>query len=413
MILICWYQSQGHLQRSRSDIKVTFLKKNGHFGGISISQTYLVFSFQDDDPLKGSSYPKPGSQAQSPVSSAGDSRDQVHSSQHPHRKGRIISRPRSRMEQEEQERKSGVPLPREALKQSQRISPSASVQESGRATTSSDKKGPKSEYDFPDSPDDDEIGKPLSSYMALSSSTRSPRRGVVDSSENRAHGSSESGRDGDSNVESSEDVGQSDAKVSESGPGKDNEAQGFERYSSDQRDAVAESSPMIDQARKVDEGHVTSRMGATVRKQSSEADDGSNVSHTSADSTERLLVDELANIDSSSAGMEVSSVSPQVGTGSRRSSKSSRESDNSPHCVSSDLGSTTEHVTHSRQSHRSRSPRSYPQSSSDLSSNISSGTSLGFVRRTGETEGGIESREQEPQPLLSSQYETLSDDEQS
>ena len=36
------------VQRSRSNIKVTFSKKNGHFGGIRVSQTHLVFySFPD------------------------------------------------------------------------------------------------------------------------------------------------------------------------------------------------------------------------------------------------------------------------------------------------------------------------------------------------------------------------------
>ena len=34
--------SQGHLSRSRSNIKVTVLKKNGHCRGNSVSQTQLV-----------------------------------------------------------------------------------------------------------------------------------------------------------------------------------------------------------------------------------------------------------------------------------------------------------------------------------------------------------------------------------
>lgn len=361
----------------------------------------FIFS-QDDESSRGSTYPKPGSQAQSPVSSAGDSRDQVHSSQHPHRKGRIISRPRSRLEQEELERKPGS-TPREAIKQAQRMSPSVSMHESGRATTSSDKKGPKSEYDFPDSPDDEAKGKPLSSYMALSSSTRSPRRGIVDSSENRMQ-TGEAGREGEGNVESSEDVAQSESKVSDSGVGKDNEAQGFERFGSDH---AVDSSKVIEPGRKVEETQIFSRFGISPsqRKHSSEADEGSNISQTSADSTDRLMVDESANIDSSAPG-EVSSVSQ-----SRRSSKSSRESDNSPHC-SSEFGGA-EHVSHGRQGHRSRSPRSYPQASSDLSSSVAAATSLQYSRRGGEEDGPQETRDQEPQPLLSSQYDPLSDDEQS
>ena len=301
-----------------------------------------------------------------------------------------------------EQRKPGS-IQREAMKQAQRLSPSVSMHESGRAT-SSDKKVPKSEYDFPDSPDDEAKGKPLSSYMALSSSTRSPRRGIVDSSENRMQPGSESGREGDVNVESSEDIVQSDSKVSESGAGKDNEAQGFERFGSDQ---PVESSKVMESGRKLDESQVFSRYGisSATRKHSSEADEGSNISQTSADSTDRLMVDESANIDSS-APSEVTSVSQ-----SRRSSKSSRESDNSPHC-SSEFGNA-EHVGHGRQGHRSRSPRSYPQTSSDLGSSVAAQSSMQYARRPGDGDVGQEPRDQEPQPLLSSQYETLSDDDQS
>lgn len=352
---------------------------------------------QDDESSRGATY---RGQAQSPVSSVGDSRDQVHSSQHPHRKGRVFTRPRSRMDQEEQDPRKGVSTSqREPMKSSQRVSPSASVMEGSRMPSSSDKKGPRSEYDFPDSPDEKSLGKSLSSYMALSSSTRSPRRGMVDSSENRGSSGTESGRDGEGNVESSEDVSHSEAKVSDSS--KDNEAQSFERYTADH---TGEAGKVSEQGRKSDENLVTSRLGVgSSRKHSSEADEGSNISHTSADSTDRLMVDETSNIDSSS-GAEVTSLS-QVASGSRRSSKSSRESDNSPHCTM-EYGSSSDHVSHSRQGHRSRSPRSYPQSSTELSSN------MGYPRRGGDVEPGSDGRDQEPQPLLSSQYETLSDDEQ-
>lgn len=363
-------------------------------------QVLVAFcEFQEEDSTRGGNYQKPSSQSQSPVSSAGDGRDQVHSSQHPHRKGRMFSRPRSRMEQDEPERKSGAPPSRDGLKQSQRASPSASVQEGGRVAQSTDKKGPKSEYDFPDSPDEEVRGKPLlSSYMALSSSTRSPRRGIVDSSENKI----QSGGEGDGNVESSEDATMADSKVTDSGSGKDNEAQCFERFGTDQ---VVESTKFVEHGRKGDE--VSSRLGpsSTTRKQCSEADDSSNISHTSADSTDRLMVDESPNLDSSAPG-EVSSAG-----GSRRSSRSSRESDNSPH-PSTDFSGSAEHSGHGRQSLRSRSPRSYPQSNSDLGSNASPGSSSVQYSRRG-TDREAEPREHEPQPLLSSQYETLSDDEQS
>ena len=41
MIHISWYQRKGHLQRSRSNIRVMFLKR-WVFTGISVSQTHLV-----------------------------------------------------------------------------------------------------------------------------------------------------------------------------------------------------------------------------------------------------------------------------------------------------------------------------------------------------------------------------------
>lgn len=286
--------------------------------------------------------------------------------------------------------------PREPVKPSPRASPSAAMPEgaAGRALQHGDKKGPRSAYDFPDSPDDEAIGKPLSSYMALSSTTRSPRRGVVDSSENRSQAGGDSSREEEGNVESSGDVGYYGAKISDSGSSKDNEAQGFERYSAEQREQMVDNSYVTgDQGR-----------GAVMRKQSLEADEGSNISHTSADSTDKLMIEETASIDSSSA--EVTSISHKA-TGSRRSSKSSRESDTSPH-PGAEYSGMTEHVSHSRQTHRSRSPRSYPHSSSDLPTSMTSNISAGFGRRMPDSEG---QQEQEPQPLLSSQYETLSDEE--
>ena len=290
--------------------------------------------------------------------------------------------------------------PREPGKPSPRASPSAVMPEgaAGRVLQPGDKKGPRSAYDFPDSPDDEALkGKPLSSYMALSSTTRSPRRGVVDSSENRSSGGGDSSREDEGNVESSGDVAYYGSKVSESGSSKDNEAQGFERYSAEQREQMGDNSYMSgDQGR-----------GAVMRKQSLEADEGSNISHTSADSTDKLMIEETASIDSSSA--EVSSISHKA-TGSRRSSKSSRESDASPH-PGAEYSGMTEHVSHSRQSHRSRSPRSYPHSSSDLPTSMaSSNISSGFGRRMPDSESQGQ-QDQEPQPLLSSQYETLSDEE--
>ena len=43
----CWYHVQGHLSRSRSNIKAT-VKKNGRCGGIGVSQTHHVVLKADD-----------------------------------------------------------------------------------------------------------------------------------------------------------------------------------------------------------------------------------------------------------------------------------------------------------------------------------------------------------------------------
>ena len=44
-IHICWYQGQGHLQRSRSNIKVTFLKKRPLCGHSCLTNTSYFFGF--------------------------------------------------------------------------------------------------------------------------------------------------------------------------------------------------------------------------------------------------------------------------------------------------------------------------------------------------------------------------------
>ena len=45
---ICWYQGQGYLPMSGSNMKVIFDKKNGCFGGISVSQAMLVIFISDN-----------------------------------------------------------------------------------------------------------------------------------------------------------------------------------------------------------------------------------------------------------------------------------------------------------------------------------------------------------------------------
>lgn len=303
----------------------------------------------------------------------------------------------------------------------------SSASEIQRATTTSEKKGPKSEYDFPDSPDDDLVlGKP-GSYMALSSSTRSPRRGVVESSDSRSSGTSmpESSKLGDSHVQSSADS-------------RSNDGNQISSFSRDQNEAMADSSFMrADQSKdSVSEGKLSRR---SSRHDGMDVDDSSNISHPSVDSThsDRMMIDELGNIDSSTNN-DVTSASPV--TERPKSSRSSRDSDNSPRS-STDIHDTGDRVSQSRTpdsgsvgySHRSKSPRGgtdshysnldYPHSSSDLPTSTgshlptsSSGPSSMPVS-SNQPGAGIDSdrsgaqRGKEPAPLLSSQYEPLSDDE--
>ena len=42
-----WYQGQGHLPRSKSNLEVTFKKKkNGNYGSISFSKTHFLFMYK-------------------------------------------------------------------------------------------------------------------------------------------------------------------------------------------------------------------------------------------------------------------------------------------------------------------------------------------------------------------------------
>ncbi|XP_050409847.2 nuclear receptor corepressor 1 isoform X2 [Patella vulgata] len=247
------------------------------------------------------------------------------------------------------------------------------------------KKAPQSEYDFPDSPDDLEPGKKPSSYMAMSVAARSPRRGNVDSSD---HGK------GEGNIGSSVDDGQSrdGEKISSS------DAPGFESMEgSDTRHSVSGSR---------------------------DNDDNSNVSHASVDSTQsdNMVIDESANIDSST----------NFETSDRpRSSKSSspRTQINSPQCsevsfeqsdASQEVHGTTGFVQ------RSRSPRSLdgnylasgdasrPHTGADSSVVVTTGAgsyySGGQQVVSSVTQPRVYQRN-EPAVILSSQYETLSDED--
>lgn len=303
--------------------------------------------------------------------------------------------------------------------------------------SSSGKKNKSSEYDFPDSPEEEGIRKTPSSYMALSSSlSRSPRRGHVDSSESRSDGSSK----GEGNIGSSVDEGASGDGDKVTSQSKDpNEAQGYASFLVGQQ--VSDSSHLEPESR----NFPRSRFGG--RAESGEADDSSNISHPSIDSThsDHMVIDE-SDIGSST-GADVSSGGPMVDR--PRSAKSSpRVHDNSPQCSTDVSYEAADNTSQSRGGsdnlpsmsyvQRSRSPRAVessfmgvdvnnrPHSSSDLPTSMASVipgsgdvSSYSYSNPAQpvvssmivETEHAVISRDQEPMPLYSAQYEMLSDDD--
>lgn len=318
-------------------------------------------------------------------------------------KKRFLGRSRARNEQEEMMGK--IPQgggPREHPKVTQSTSDM-------HKATSSDKKGPRSEYDFPDSPDDE---RPLvkGGYKGLSGSTRSPRRGVVDSSENSRGPHADQSRSSEGQIQSSSDV-----------------------HMSMDRSEVGSSHIGADQSSMDGRFHRRSS-----KHEAMEAEESSNISHPSIDSThsDRMVIEESANIDSSS---NISSPRPDR----PKSARSSRDSDNSPRS-SSDVHDMGDRVTqsktpdsgmHSMSYGRSRSPRGAPESSqfsapdqtgrphssSDVSgpnqpvSSSQMSMPYGGGNQQVVSSMGHDSERsywnQERAPLLLSKYETLSDDD--
>lgn len=310
-------------------------------------------------------------------------------------KKRFLGRSRARNEQEEMMGKvPSASAPREHPKLPQS---SSEVQKA----TSSDKKGPRSEYDFPDSPDDE---RPLvkGGYKGLSGSTRSPRRGVVDSSENSRGPHADQSRSSEGQIQSSSDVHMDRSEVGSSHISAD---QSFHRRS--------------------------------AKHEGMETEENSNISHPSIDSTDRMVVEESQNIDSSS---NISSPRPDR----PKSARSSRDSDNSPRSSSDvhDMGDrvsqskTPDSGMHPMSYGRSRSPRGAPESSSQFSvpdqssrphsssdgSNqpvVSSSSQMSMQYGGGNQQvvssmGHDSERNfwnQERAPLLLPKYETLSDDD--
>ncbi|KAL5016148.1 hypothetical protein ScPMuIL_005737 [Solemya velum] len=318
-----------------------------------------------------------------------DSRDSSNSSQsvhHPiHMKKRLFSRPRVRYEPDDSAGKISSELAKASTS-------SVTDIQTASTTTHKSKKVPKSEYDFPDSPDDDSLGRTPTSYMALSSTTRSPRRGIVDSSEGR---SSHVCSDSSNNRAPDTGVGSSMDEI-ESNSGDRVTSQSFQ---DDCRENQPESSTKSD---------------------NNEVDESSNISRASIDSThsDRMVIDESSNIDSSCAA-DVTSA------GERQRSARSRDSNNSPHCSSELSAEMAEPVTQSIMgslpySHRSRSPRgpdshfsvdsnNRPHSSSDSIASLAACSGNQIVSSMSRDNERTSDNEQEAAPYLSSQYEPLSD----
>ncbi|XP_069134588.1 filaggrin-like [Argopecten irradians] len=391
--------SQTHLGHQR--------ETGHHSGGQRESQEWEQASQSDS-----SNYPTSSTQSgvesqdKDGKSATGDKMSSMH---HPHhRKRGMFSR--SRVVRDEAGGKFTVTA---SGRDHTKSSPTSDLQR-----PSQEKKGPRSEYDFPDSPDDDQlVTKKPSSYMALSGSTRSPRRGVVDSSDGRSssQGSSESGRGSDSHVQSSSD----------SRPGEDT-------GSHDTYRAGMESN-----FGRTEQGPGEAKMSRRSSKHDSEGDESSNISHLSVDSThtDRMVIDEVSGVDSSSVGdvTSVSSMPPER----PRSSRSSRDSDNSPRSTTENL-EAGEFVSSQARSqdnmagsmgfpHRSRSPRgggisgdvhyqssdAHPsvESSSSISSGSTGNVSFSSGQHSEADRSGYNPRVVEPVLLRSSKYDDLSDDD--
>lgn len=299
--------------------------------------------------------------------------------------------------------------------------------------TSSSKKGPRSEYDFPDSPEDEPEKKPPSSYMALSSTTRSPRRNVVESSDSR--GPAQKAPTSLSVVESSDDSqpqgsGDSDNRVTSLSK---EDAQGGEYGETTSRGAhlghkvvnVAESSSGESALPGDASG---SRPSSSVQAaKERDLDDSSNMSIDSTHS-DRMVIDESDKIDSSSGSTVTSPVTSR--SSRARTADQDSVSPDSADAVTQSKSSDAGLVSTSQRPRTSRtldpsfgvseiSTSSHAQSSSDLqrspfpsrpSSHPSSSAGFG-PGQPAVSSHNFTSRDPEPAPLLSSQYETLSDDD--
>ncbi|GFO38668.1 hypothetical protein PoB_006517300 [Plakobranchus ocellatus] len=289
-----------------------------------------------------------------------------------------------------------------------------------------DKTGLLSAYDFPDDPDEETP----SSYMALSASSRGARKCPVDSSEGKGQGwPSGSARDSSQQGD--------DGK----GPGERSEAQGFETY--------AGSGPELGS---MGPGKPRARFGARVGSVEAAADPGIPVdsstkgsqeeggdsvdSSTSASKPGKQRISQRGSGDSTpgdssslsevtqGSGDPASSADGGLGgsTGSYPAGNQWRVGGRADSVTSGGEdggGNTRTSVISSSDPHPDSLPP--PPSSSTMGGYSSAGQPVvsSMIRDPDQQSGAgtttttttMCSRDQEPAPLLSSQYETLSDDD--
>ncbi|KAH9490196.1 hypothetical protein Btru_049405 [Bulinus truncatus] len=281
--------------------------------------------------------------------------------------------------------------------------PSESSSRSAHKATSGDKTGRLSAYDFPDdSPDDEPVGPTPSSYMALSASSRGARKCQVDSSDGKG---SWSGPD-------TQGAGE-DGKT-----GEKNEAQGYDNFSS-QSDGAAKP---------------RSRFGSRVS--SVEAEPGTGL-HSAVDSTRPDKPGEDGEgVDSSTSSDRAKPPKQRARVSGLDSTSQSASGDCMPGSeVSQGSGDLGDPHPYSQQwrcsrpgpdsgmaddaSNRSISSSDHPDSHSGAATSMSS-TAVPYSSASQPVVSSMMrdpeqttmcSRDQEPAPLLSSKYETLSDDD--
>nr|KAG5713311.1 hypothetical protein BaRGS_007838 [Batillaria attramentaria] len=342
--------------------------------------------------------------------------------------------------------RSGAPLPSTTTKtgaaaDTARSGSAAKPATSGSISSGTASKEKKSDlYDFPDdSPDEDSNGRKPSSYMALGTPGRSPRKGHVDSSDSSKGPGSSEGRADTSGVGSS--IDERRASGDQSSGGKDgNEAQAYESYGAPGGGGHHHHQHRDFPGRDDGRGHYRDGGDADVSS-------GSNtgVDSTHSDTKTSSSVDDSADtIDSSTMGDRKSSkrMSPRrapddgsgdtggydggeaqgrnlEGLGYVQHSRSPRGRTSSTESGATTgggySGADSSSTDRSPMGSGPGGPQGAAPSSLSMGYSYSSGSGSGqpvvssMMRDT--EHQPICSRDQEPAPLLSAQYETLSDDD--